>query len=211
MRAFGLIGIALAATAGMADAAVYGGRTTSRGEAIAASHAVARSRAFASASSVGRSDFRYGSYTRFNSPSAAWGFQHTPRVTGGYGAGAGYRRTVYPGRRYGYGSYGRYNNALGYGLAAGAPYGDYGYTGDAGSTEAYGPEAPYGGFAPPNGYPGRSRGVPLSQGFSASGEGAYAYGYNGYAQTPDLPAPYGQPPAFVQDGYPAAYPAPCGC
>jgi hypothetical protein len=170
----------------LADAAGYAGH----GEVAA--HGVGHSRAFATASPAGRSTFRNGGFASYGAPSNGdWGFDHSGGRAGGYGRD---RRGRRPYRLYPY--------ALG-GYADGYGYPGYGYGGG-----LYGPQEPYGessgeigappwtpGYAPtlaPGAYgPAsfRGPGSPYVGSVYTSGQGAYAYGYNGYAQTPALPYP----------------------
>ena len=227
-----MVGAALLA-AGGAEAAGYAGRS----QAVAGASATAHSRAFATASSGGRSDFRTGGFARYGSSNGSWGFGQGARAATGYGGySQGYRSQAYAGRS----GYGRaFGRGVGYGVAAGLGYGlyggrygyPYGYGGDYGYEAApayddgdagYGPQepyadsaadvgyasptppyaptlaqGPYGAYGSPSGYPDAGSAGQLH----TSGEGAYTYGYQGYAQTP--PMSYAQPYGY---GVP-----PCGC
>ncbi len=154
-------------------------------------------------------------------------------VYNGFVAGGGYRGD----RRFGDLREGRFGPGLGYDRRVRYGAGGFGGYGedDAGQGYGYGGE---GGYDPrafaEGGYGGGYGFEPQAQrsGYIVSGEGAYAYGYNGYAETPTLPygpggdvgtaSPGG---GYGQAGYPAfpsmayvAQPAygwtsftPCGC
>ena len=193
------IGAALLACAGGASAAVGGhGATAQRGHVGA------------SGTAIGRSDFRGVGFSRFSGAAdGGWGFRH-----GAYSRSGRLRYERY-GREPRYGIAG--GDFYGYGL----PYEYGGYSNQA--TDPYranlppgefGPQSPYG--YSPGGFAGLpSRGLGTVTGiYDHSGEGAYGYGYSGYAETPALPITVDA----AGDGYrayvtmPAERPSPtCGC
>ena len=162
MRSAVLIGVAVLASAGVANAGGYGGR--------ASAHASSRS----SAAPGGRSGV------------GATSLSGRGGIYNGFVAGGGYPDLRRPDLRRG-----AYGEGFGYGLAlglndgygAGPPYGyeGYGYGEGSGGPQALA-DAGYPGYPPQWSY-GRG-------GYTTSGEGVYAYGYDGYAETPALP--YGQ-------------------
>ena len=157
---------------------------------------------------IGRSDFREDGSGRFaGALNGGWGF-----ANGRYGDQGRY---VHVSRA----AYGRYGRSPAYGLAGGDVYG-YGEAFDPGpfslAPGELGPQLPYAGYGDARfgGSPGYGSAGWIGL-YKRSGEGAYAYGYNGYAETPMLPFTTGE----ANSGY-AAYgtayidqpPAPaCGC
>ena len=203
MRAAVLIGAALLASAGAADAGGYGGR--------AIGHASERS----TTAGPGRSGVTtLAGRGVYNGYVAGGDYPGQRRV---YGARRGYGPAIGYGFAAGLGAYGSY---AGYGGYGGPAYGSGGYEG---AGAGFGGIGYGGGYAPMAAYGARP--------YTVSGEGAYAYGYNGYAETPALPYAelQGAPPpgpisyappmssygaAQVAPSYPARSwpaPGPCGC
>ena len=207
----------------------------------AKSSSTAFSHAIGAGGVSGRSSFREGGFSSYGHGLDLSQFEGGHGE--GYGQGYGYGRADRNrGRGYGYrrgddhGRYGHYGRRLGYGFADGlgsygryGGYGGYGYEdgpysqGGADYAESYGPEQPYSpnGLGPESPYGEEGyNGGPAVIADDVSGEGAYAYVYNGYAETPDLgsaPMRY-QAPYYAQPygGYGASAAAwtpsqPCGC
>src|SRR5579875_1707651 len=202
MRAM-LIGAALLASAGGAYAAGHGGGGHAMGGAAHGPSPQARSGATLQGQAAhgpvqgnGRADYLHG-------------FDHPRPFAGGYGFRDGRRFARNLGYGYGYGPWG---------------FGGYVDAGDGVGGPAYGPapaafgrEGRYGSGFGEGGW-GPPAGPPFGL-YNHSGEGAYAYGYNGYAETPALPAipVYASYAASPQGGYaPVSYGVggperSCGC
>ena len=153
------------------------------GEAEAGASAVRASPTFPTAFAGGRSDFRGDRFTRYGGAAdGRWGFAHGPQAPGFRRVG---RRRLrgYP-FAYGYGA----GPAYGYGQG---PYGPQEPYGDSAGEVGYPPPPlPYapalaqGPYGPGVHRPGVSS--PYRGQAYVSGGGAYAYGYNGFAETPAL-------------------------
>jgi hypothetical protein len=173
--------VALAATAAAATMALSA--PIDRGDA-AYPHGVGQ--AHRNVGPAARSGFREDNHWRFGGASEDRGFAHGVR-----GRGYENRRHL---RSFGSRTWGYPYAGAGFADGYGAPDGP----------GAVGPE-PYG---EPLGYPPAARPMasalaPLAYGPGVH-DGAYAYGYNGYAQTPALTAVYG-PAGWANVG------RPCGC
>ena len=198
MRLSVMIVAALLAPAGLAHAHGGVGRASPHASRAAQSRAYlgGASAAGASASAGGRSARYYGSASPVGLSHYDHGRSYFPNRARGYGYGYGVGAGFYAG-----------------GAADALATDNSGYDYE-GSPQPYG-QASYGEaafppppFSAPSGYGARYGYAPrrsvFYQGIHDSGGGAYAYGYNGYAETPALP--YGAPDKMLPIFGPV-----CGC